>query len=153
MGEVLLLFPAKNSSSSWLASRTSNTLYGYMAHENFEATHGSYWSDVTLEETNLLAGNSASILRYFTVAEDLQGIYNTYLDIGQSGSKESRPEFDKLIADMRSGFFKGVLVYKLDRIGRSLQHLINLFEEFRHKGIEFISATQNINTTTPTALQ
>jgi len=95
--------------------------------------------DITTQET---------FLKEYATRNNLE-IYKVYSDIGQSGSKESRPEFDKLIADMRSGFFKGVLVYKLDRIGRSLQHLINLFEEFKHKGIEFISATQNINTTTP----
>jgi DNA invertase Pin-like site-specific DNA recombinase len=76
-------------------------------------------------------------------------ITKTYQDIGESGSKDSRPSFDAMLNDMRSGEFKGILVYKLDRIGRSLQHLINLFEEFNNKGIDFISATQNINTTTP----
>ncbi|MCK4530218.1 MAG: metallophosphoesterase [Candidatus Marinimicrobia bacterium] len=73
--------PSGNSSTSWLASKTPNTLYGYMAHENFEAIHGSYWSDATINEVDILAGDSASILRYFTCAEDLQGIYNTYLDM------------------------------------------------------------------------
>ena len=73
--------PSENSSIAWLASKTPNTLYGYMAHENFEAIHGSYWSDVTINEVDILAGDSARILRYFTCAEDLQGIYNTYLDM------------------------------------------------------------------------
>ena len=39
-------------------------------------------------------------------------IYNIYKDIGQSGSKESRPEFDKLLNDMRKYKFHGILVYK-----------------------------------------
>ncbi len=73
--------PGGNLTSDWIASNTPNTKYGYIANENFEATHGSYWSDVTLEETNLLAGNSANITRYFTIAEDLAGIYDTYLDM------------------------------------------------------------------------
>ena len=50
---------------------------------------------------------------------------------------------------MRNKKFDCIIVYKLDRIGRSLAHLIKLFEEFRTKGINFISVTQNINTTTP----
>jgi len=50
---------------------------------------------------------------------------------------------------LRQKQFKGILVYKLDRIGRSLQHLINLFDEFKNRNVDFISATQNINTTTP----
>ena len=76
-------------------------------------------------------------------------IVEEYLDNGVSGAKDSRPAFDKLLADMRAGKINCILVYKLDRIGRSLQHLLNLFEEFKNKGIEFISLTQNINTSTP----
>ncbi len=76
-------------------------------------------------------------------------IFKEYSDIGQSGSKESRPNFDIMLRDMRARKFDCVIVYKLDRIGRSLAHLIKLFEEFKVKHINFISVTQNINTTTP----
>jgi len=76
-------------------------------------------------------------------------IYHEYSDIGQSGSKESRPKFDVMLHDMRLRKFNCIIVYKLDRIGRSLPHLIKLFEEFKAKHINFISVTQNINTTTP----
>ncbi len=75
-------------------------------------------------------------------------IYKEYSDTGVSGSKESRPEFDKLLSDMRDKNFDCVVVYKLDRIGRSLSHLVKLFEEFKKKNINFISITQSINTTT-----
>ena len=76
-------------------------------------------------------------------------IYKTYSDVGESGSKDSRPQFDELLKDMRANLFKSILTYKLDRIGRSLSHLVKLFEEFNKREIDFISATQNINTTTP----
>lgn len=76
-------------------------------------------------------------------------IYKEYSDIGQSGKKESRPEFDLMLQDMRDKLFDCVVVYKLDRIGRSLSHLVKLFEEFEKKNIKFISATQTFNTTTP----
>lgn len=76
-------------------------------------------------------------------------IIEIYKDIGESGSKDSRPAFDRMLFDMRSRMFDSILVYKLDRIGRSVQHLIGLFEEFNRKNIQFVSATQNINTTTP----
>ncbi len=76
-------------------------------------------------------------------------IYKEYSDIGQSGSKESRPEFDLMLKDMRDKLFDCIVVYKLDRIGRSLSHLVKLFEEFAKKKIDFISTTQAINTTTP----
>ena len=76
-------------------------------------------------------------------------ISKEYKDIGESGSKDSRPAFDSMLYEIRAGKVDSVLVYKLDRIGRSLQHLINLFEEFNKKNIDFVSATQNINTTSP----
>lgn len=72
----------------------------------------------------------------------------TYKD-EMSGSKDSRPEFDIMLKDMRMGLFDTIIVYKLDRIGRSTSHLLKLFEEFQKKNIKFISVTQNINTETP----
>ena len=48
---------------------------------------------------------------------------------------------------MRNYKFDCVMVTKLDRMGRSLQHLLSLFDEFQRKGIQFISVTQNIDTT------
>ena len=76
-------------------------------------------------------------------------IFKEYSDIGESGSKKSRPGFDSMIQDMRNKKFNSIIVYKLDRIGRSLAHLVKLFEEFKKKKIDFISVTQSINTTTP----
>lgn len=72
-----------------------------------------------------------------------------YSDIGQSGKKESRPQFDIMLERMRQGLYDCIITYKLDRIGRSLAHLVKLFEEFNKKKINFISITQSINTTTP----
>jgi len=76
-------------------------------------------------------------------------IYKVYKDIAESGKKQSRPQFDIMLNDMREGKFKGIVVYKLDRMGRSLPHLISLFEEFAKRNIEFISVTQNIDSSTP----
>lgn len=87
-------------------------------------------------------------LKDYAAREQIE-IYNIYSDIGESGSKDSRPQFDIMLSDMRQGKFKAILTYKLDRIGRSLSHLVKLFEEFKSKQIDFISATQSINTTTP----
>ena len=76
-------------------------------------------------------------------------VVGVYADVGESGKKDSRPEFDRLMSDVRSGRVNGILVQKLDRIGRSLLHLVNLFQEFKRRHVTFISATQNIDTTTP----
>lgn len=72
-----------------------------------------------------------------------------YKDIGVSGAKESRPAFDEMLAAVRSHKINCIVVYKLDRIGRSLQHLINLFQELKNLKVQFISTTQNISTDTP----
>lgn len=76
-------------------------------------------------------------------------ITDVYQDNGFSGKTDKRPEFERLLGDIRASRVDCVLVYKLDRIGRSLKHLLNLFEEFKNLGVEFISLTQNINTNTP----
>ncbi|MDD4178534.1 MAG: recombinase family protein [Candidatus Margulisbacteria bacterium] len=76
-------------------------------------------------------------------------INDEYIDSGFSGKDDKRPEFERLLTDMRGNQVSCVVVYKLDRIGRSLQHLLNLFEEFKNQRVEFISVTQNINTQTP----
>jgi len=74
-------------------------------------------------------------------------VYKVYQDV-YSGLKVQRPAFNKLMTDMRLYKFNCVAVTKLDRMGRSLQHLLSLFEEFKNKGINFIATTQNIDTTT-----
>lgn len=74
-------------------------------------------------------------------------IYKIYQDV-YTGTKLSRPAFNKLLNDMRRYKFSAIVVTKIDRIGRSLQHLLSLFDEFNNKGVQFIAVTQNIDTTT-----
>jgi len=76
-------------------------------------------------------------------------VYKVYKDI-ISGKTTSRPDFNKLLEDMRERKFNTIMVTKLDRIGRSLGHLISMFEEFNKRGIHFIATTQHIDTTTAT---
>jgi len=76
-------------------------------------------------------------------------IADEYVDSGWSGKDMNRPQFERLLADIRAKKIKFIIVYKLDRIGRSLKHLLNLFEEFKNRGVGFVSMTQNIDTTTP----
>jgi len=74
-------------------------------------------------------------------------IFDVYSDV-YSGYTDQRPEFNRLLEDMRAFKFDAVMVTKLDRMGRSLQHLLTLFDEFKHKRIGFIAVQQNIDTTT-----
>jgi len=76
-------------------------------------------------------------------------VFKVYKDI-ISGSKESRPEFNILLEDMRLNRFNCVMVTKLDRMGRSLQHLLSMFNEFSKRGVHFIAITQNIDTSSAT---
>ena len=61
-------------------------------------------------------------------------IFDVYSDV-YSGYTDQRPEFNRLLEDMRAFKFDAVMVTKLDRMGRSLQHLLTLFDEFQHKSL------------------
>ena len=76
-------------------------------------------------------------------------IYDIYSD-KVSGTKDSRPELNRLMFDMRKGLFDAVMIYKLDRLGRSLKHLITVCEELHNKGIDLIVTSQGIDTSTAT---
>ena len=76
-------------------------------------------------------------------------IVGEYVDTGISGTKERRPQLDRLMADCRRRRFDAVLVYRYDRFARSLRHLVNALEEFRALGIDFISLYEGVDTSTP----
>jgi DNA invertase Pin-like site-specific DNA recombinase len=73
-----------------------------------------------------------------------------YVDHGVSGVQRSRPQLDALMRDARKRRFDVVLVWKFDRFARSVKHLVDSLEEFRAFGIDFISYTEGVDTTTPT---
>lgn len=72
-----------------------------------------------------------------------------YVDIGVSGSKDSRPELNRLMADAKQRKLDVILVWKLDRFGRSLRHLVNALAEFDALGVAFVSLTDNLDLGTP----
>lgn len=74
-------------------------------------------------------------------------VFMIYKDV-ISGTKDQRPEFNRLLNDMRSFKFDAIMISKLDRLGRSLQHLLQITDEISKKGLHLIVATQNIDTTT-----
>lgn len=87
-------------------------------------------------------------LRTYAANRGLQ-ITEEYIDRGISGSKESRPALNRLIADARRRKFDAVLVWKLDRFARSLKHLVNALAEFESLGIAFVSLRDNLDLSTP----
>ncbi len=64
-----------------------------------------------------------------------------------SGTKSARPGLKKLLRTLSEG--DTLVVWKLDRLGRSMKHLITLIEELREKGVNFRSLTDSIDTSTP----
>lgn len=75
-------------------------------------------------------------------------VYKVYTD-KTSGKKQSRPALNDMLFDMRAGHFTAIVCTKLDRLGRSLQHLINIAQECHNKDVGLIFAHQSIDTTTP----
>jgi DNA invertase Pin-like site-specific DNA recombinase len=66
-----------------------------------------------------------------------------------SGTKQSRPALDELMADCRKRKVDVVLVWKFDRFARSLRHLVSALEEFKKLGVDFISSTEGVDTSIP----
>ena len=76
-------------------------------------------------------------------------IVGEYTDIGVSGSKDSRPELNRLMADAKQRRFDAVCVWKLDRFGRSLRHLVNALADLESLGVSFASLKDNLDLSTP----
>src|SRR5579862_7531141 len=76
-------------------------------------------------------------------------IVGKYIDAGVSGTKDSRPELNRLMADAKQRRFDAVCVWKLDRFGRSLRHLVNALADLESLGVSFISIKDNLDLSTP----
>ena len=73
-----------------------------------------------------------------------------FVDIGISGAKDSRPELNRLMAEAHKRRFDAVAVWRFDRFARSVSHLLRALETFRSLDIEFISLSEQMDTSTPT---
>src|SRR6202521_5939392 len=76
-------------------------------------------------------------------------LFDSYLDLGISGTKDKRPELDRLMADAHKRKFDVVVVWKFDRFARSVSHLLRALETFNALGIAFVSLSEQMDTTTP----
>lgn len=76
-------------------------------------------------------------------------IAGEYVDSGISGTKEKRPELDRLMADAHRRRFDVVAVWKFDRFARSVSHLLRALDTFRVLGVEFVSLSESLDTATP----
>jgi DNA invertase Pin-like site-specific DNA recombinase len=91
--------------------------------------------------------NQLAELRRYAGARDWT--VHEYIDKGVSGAKDRRSALDTLLADARRRRFDVLVVWRLDRLGRSLKHLITLLEELQPLEIAFVTLGESIDTTTP----
>ena len=86
-------------------------------------------------------------LEQFAQARGWQ-VIGCYVDT-VSGSKDRRPELDRLMSDAHKRRFDVVAVWKFDRFARSVSHLLRALDTFRVLGIEFVSLSESLDTATP----
>ena len=72
-----------------------------------------------------------------------------YEDEGFSGKNTKRPQFQKMMQDMKERHFDYLVCYRLDRLGRNLADLANLMEDLNRRNTSFISIKEKFDTTTP----
>ena len=87
-------------------------------------------------------------LREYAKARELE-IIHEFVD-KESGAKADRPELDKLWQAVKARDVDLVLVWKFGRFARSTKQLVTALEEFQHLGVDFISKTEQIDTSSPT---
>jgi len=87
-------------------------------------------------------------LRAFCAARNFT-LLREFVDVGESGAKDSRPQLNELMAAARKRQIDAVLVWRFDRFARSTKHLLLALEEFRSLGVQFIGYQENIDTSTP----
>jgi DNA invertase Pin-like site-specific DNA recombinase len=91
--------------------------------------------------------NQLETLRNYAKTRDYD-VYDEYVD-RISGAKKSRPDLNRLMIDARNHKFNVVVVWKIDRLGRSTKHLYQIIGEWDNLGIDFILTTLGVDTATP----
>jgi DNA invertase Pin-like site-specific DNA recombinase len=91
--------------------------------------------------------NQLRELRLYVEARGWQAV--EFIDKGVSGARESRPALDELVKGAKRRKFDTLVVWKLDRFGRNLKHLLFLLDELAALGIGFVSMGEGIDTSTP----
>lgn len=91
--------------------------------------------------------NQLQELRRYTDARGWSA--REYVDRGVSGTKDRRPALDQLVADAKRRRFDVLVCWRLDRLGRSLKHLVTLLDDMQSLGVAFVSLNEGIDATTP----
>ena len=88
------------------------------------------------------------VLREYAARRGL-AIVAEFVDHGVSGARDHRPELDRLMSGARQRSFEVVLVYRFDRFARGVRHLVTALDEFQALGLEFVSYSESLDTSTP----
>lgn len=100
----------------------------------------------TSHQDNGLESQERSLEHYCQLNNEIH--YKKYSDKNVSGAKSSRPELDKLMSDVSQNKISKVVVYSFSRFARSTRHLLDALEFFKINNVEFISISENIETST-----
>ncbi len=88
------------------------------------------------------------VLREYAPRRELE-VVSELIDHGVSGARDQRPALDRLMSGARQRAFDVVLVYRFDRFARGVRHLVSALDEFQALGIEFVSYSESLDTSTP----
>src|SRR5258708_14684143 len=77
-------------------------------------------------------------------------VFDCYVDNGVSGKKDSRAQLNRMVQDAHERRFDVVVVWRFDRFARSVSHLLRALESFNALGIQFVSLSEQVDTSTPT---
>lgn len=88
------------------------------------------------------------VLREYAARRGFE-VASEFVDHGVSGARDHRPELDCLMAGARRRAFDLVLVYRFDRFARGVRHLVTALDEFQALGVEFVSYSESLDTSTP----
>jgi len=77
-------------------------------------------------------------------------VHDNYVDNGYSGKKDSRPHLNRMMQDAHERRFDVVVVWRFDRFARSVSHLLRALEAFNSLGVQFVSLSEQVDTSTPT---
>ncbi len=104
---------------------------------------------VQTQEYNTLDNQEDSCKAYI-LSQKSQGwrMFDIYRDPGKSGGSLNRPALQRLLGDIRAGKIHKIVVYKIDRLTRSINDFLKLCEDFEKYGVQFASTTQQIDTGT-----
>src|SRR5271169_5538522 len=112
------------------------------------ATRVAIYARVSTTNHGQDVGLQTRELRQFAQARGWM-VAGEYIDAGVSGAKDSRPELNKLMADAHKRRFDVVCVWRFDRFARSVSHLLRALETFKALGIDFVSFSEQMDTSTP----